>query len=628
MDRKYRWNDIYKTQLTESDYDSILAENQAFYNAVKPAFAPPAQDIKSCGEKKAAQVGSKSKTSVVGDLWEAAAQAYEAESHAAFAKSFIYFLNPRQILWKKTIEDFICNQKKLKKPLPKKKNLKIMTEKHLIDKTRSFDPGQSDIVSATSVSGWFNNSIPGRASILQLGIYYYADADQINMLLRAAGYSGLYILDVYDIIFQIYADFYAHNYDLTPYEKLAEIKKAINRLLNAIAAPIIIDPKEAKLGSLNKLGLTIRRELDHFREYYGLPDNQPPNNNTWMMTNLCRKKYKNLQDLDLLLNNPDTCRRLFTQKYYGFLNKTLKYLEDSPHYVKNLYFYQLDFTKAGAGQINADASDSVYKRFNCQLSDTQLEDLEKNDTSKDACPDEKKLSKMSTALSKIWGINDLHKTNPNSHPGKKSRCMKADNLILGRKRNYTTEKSTSTYYVFELGSKNSLIHYAVATGHEDEIGMYLHLAGLWEKDWYTEFRTAILAGRTDQPLPYGLDRADWLILYALLYRDYLIDKWAEQSGRSREEYRRRVLQDFPFIQLLLTITRDISFCFMKCTKRIDNRQNQTDFKLGDIELNLQQMETDMIYPNLWIYYKKLRKSDSNQDIQNDQYQKWRTWKYS
>lgn len=122
------------------------------------------------------------------------------------------------------------------------------------------------------------------------------------------------------------------------------------------------------------------------------------------------------------------------------------------------------------------------------------------------------------------------------------------------------EESITRFMAKEMNNKKAIMEYAIATGHEDALGNYLCLAGYWKTDWYVE----------DGWGSFASDRLDALFLYAMYYRDKLIDSVCSKSGRGLDKTveREGLRSNFPMRELLTIISRDISYAYTVCENDI------------------------------------------------------------
>lgn len=160
-------------------------------------------------------------------------------------------------------------------------------------------------------------------------------------------------------------------------------------------------------------------------------------------------------------------------------------------------------------------------------------------------------------VNSIWEISKIDSETKNKK-AKASKYFKVKTLIEGsdvleKRKDYREEGNASVdtqIYVMDTTEKTDLIKYAVATGRENEIDKYLKYAGFWNED------LSSVRNIEDNEL---VDHTDFLFIYAMKYRDALLEKWADNLKVNREAYMRNAKSEFPFIKLLMTINRDIQF---------------------------------------------------------------------
>ena len=101
---------------------------------------------------------------------------------------------------------------------------------------------------------------------------------------------------------------------------------------------------------------------------------------------------------------------------------------------------------------------------------------------------------------------------------------------------------------------------------EEYIGIYMRLANYWTKDYLKQEK---------------LDEAH------MKYRDALLLRWEKTEkekypDRNTVEFRNKMKDDFPFLQLMLTVNREIQFV-------------SSEIEALNIK-NLKRVKNDLIYP--------------------------------
>ena len=462
-------------------------------------------------------------------------------------------------------------------------------------------------------------SIPPRDVIVQIGIVLSLTPDETNSLLLAAGESVLYVLDVVDVCSIFALEKYKNNFDIDPKTKLIETKKEIDRVLTDYkkqGVPFIESQNAFQIASNKPFISTIEEDIAKLR---GLLEMKEPDKadrllsdsiNTSFLTKYYQGEIKRLikdnkiadyiksgnlistQGNDLHYTNI-----VFLHKYYGFLKKTRDLLLKSTNYQKNISKDkdEWDLTIKGFTAVK----NILYEQQNSTL-ETDL-----------FCTSEVYEKEIKAAIQTVEKI--LHTTDIDSHlyPSRGSLSL-IRQLAEGRKKN---KKNEPQKYQMDLSSHIVLIRFLVATGNEDIIDYYMNLSGMWNKNWYSEYKNAYSCPLEAESLQKDnyLSRADFLILYALLYRDALINKWGEFTGLASPE-KERIRTIFPMIKLLLSISQDIVLAFMKLDKTegslygdYDNARS-TRYQGGtkDYEDRLLQMMTkELVFPISWYFHEIL-----------------------
>ena len=439
------------------------------------------------------------------------------------------------------------------------------------------------------------NAIPTRDVIVQIAICLGISLEDTNRLLRAACLPALYVLDAVDVCSMFMIRENENNYSIAPFEKLAITKEQINGVLRECVDKNLATIRFSDvnlLGGKAPLGIEIDKEIAEIREMIEGGDPRQTGfkaSTTFYLTKLFEDRFNNTRELKSFLGAEQTVSdhsqstyRVFLQKYYGFLHKTKLFIEKTENYEKNLTY--------SGWTLTANGSDSI--RF--------------IDGGNHVNSHRMSMSEGLKQIDKIWHIADLV-----GERGKEFR--EGDDwigvkqfpgaftiprqMIEGRKISSTakTKKGKSFVYEMNFGDKVHLMKFAIATGNEDEAGTYLKLAGVWERDWYEYFKN-----KKEVRVP--LDRSDYSLIYALLYRDKLIEKWSDKKDQT---YASKIRAAFPMIKLLLTINRDITLTGMKIA---DDKNGKMDYdNIGTpyyYEERLIKLQREMVFPIAWFYVKK------------------------
>lgn len=449
-------------------------------------------------------------------------------------------------------------------------------------------------------------SIPPRDVIIQLAICLGLSIPKTNTLLRAAGEPSLYVLDCVDACSMFSLRRYQDDFTVSPFEKLKRTKKEINRVLTECMSngmrPIAFS-RVHNLGSEYPLGERIDQEIQEIRDAIESSESSRISGitNTRFLTRLYEQRFRDAAGMDSLLQAAGKeDYSVFLQKYYGFLRRTKRYLINRTRYSKNLRYSSWELTADGC------------RKAGFSIPDAPTEDVREE------------VEKGLKLIERIWHISDL------PDPAK-LELFTADNRLIMREKagGYTaarqifegrkTEAKRDEYaYQMDFGSKGHLIKFAIASGNEDEAGDYLTLAGVWDRDWYGAY------GKSKLKEEALLDRRDCLLVYALLYRDALIKEWANRLSIRDTEDSRRIKEMFPMIKLLLLISRDISFVFMKLydedgkRRDYDHTKDNTNVSYRSTayyEDTLSKLQEEMIFPIAWSYRTKKTRNQSL-DISN------------
>lgn len=431
----------------------------------------------------------------------------------------------------------------------------------------------------SSLAQWKQgDNIPGRETIIQCGFYLGLNANGVNHLLHRAGYEGLYILNGAEAICCFYLNFfYETESELSGFEKLCKVKEKINQyyqnldykekgLLRAWRGK----KKEEKDGSYTdshnpmllaydkKLGWNIEEEIRQLQELpcirqsvLSMDREISPDYTAYLTLCLTQEmnKCKEEQDLDNFLKESQD---IFTIKGYGFLWKTWKYIEKVKKYKKNLYVSAVMPESRVRGDLNMFDQNRFFLNSSCEKVYHQLEAGEKP-----------ALADVTDALKSILRMQTPHQQG-NVKVARGSFNL-LDLLLTGRNialMRYTKSKEsggTSYRYILEdekidqafmydIGDRNNLIKFCLATGNEDELDHYLELAG---------FKTLNLAKKYDIQ-----NKTDVLLEYILEYKTALLKKWCDDIskkgwGVSEAQARIELNAKFPTIKLLMLVNQDI-----------------------------------------------------------------------
>ena len=347
-----------------------------------------------------------------------------------------------------------------------------------------------------------------------------------------------------------------------------------------------------KIGLIHTLDKDIEDTIKNYRDYLEKEEeNKRKENNTDYLTVLFDEKLKNSIDsknlnefLDSHINN-NALRGMYSLRHYGYLKKTIEYLETPRAYIKNIKYSPLQLV-VNEKQIFTDKSKEkeIYINASCKRF---AADLEKNKPFKN--PRETYLRIVNT-IWKLENVIDLQNVKDMQEDQKvacsKGKYLKVRMLIEGRNIGVNSSdleqgNKKNEAYVLDIGSKTNLMKYAVAVGQEEHLGQYLKLAGFWDCDLYS-----LSSEEIDE---HVYDRIDLLMIYAHRYKEELLKVWSEKLD-NKSGYKIQMDREFPFIKLLMLINRDIQFV----AKEIKHWQKKE--KKSSLKESLSNILSDMIYP--------------------------------
>ena len=333
-----------------------------------------------------------------------------------------------------------------------------------------------------------------------------------------------------------------------------------------------------QLGQKSKLGNEIEKEIKEYREI--LEQIQETSQKDIGDTNYLTVLYKaNLleqienKDIKAYLQDKqlaDEGKWILYQKRYGYLKKTMQYLNSYQNYKKNLQYSSCELIARGKISIEKLTQrgrflNLNYKQFLDKIDEKKIVEIED-------------INKLMQIVNAIWetkdAINELsYKQAKKSGKGNyKVKSLIEGRNLVERQDCQADLEDVKQVYSMDLTDKISLMKYAIATGQEDEIGIYLKYAGFWEKN---------VCAMQDVENRILNDRIDMLLLYALKYREALLEKWAE--GQNITEFKIHARKEFPFIKLLMIINRDIQFVNENCLPKDKKIQNLKDILIYSIE---------------------------------------------
>ena len=546
-------------------------------------------------------------------IYDCVNHALREGNHAAFAHFFLREEGDRHVIFGELLKKMI-DQQKHKKGFRKGKcytNAPIL--KHYYWRSIDFDFTQMNLHARTTYSSgqkgnWLKGAIPPRDVIVQVAICLSISIEDTNRLLQSAGRPALYVLDVVDACSMFTLRAYTDNFTIDPFDKLEMTKMAINSALevcqknNMIKIPFNEYDQYHLLGSRNPLGWDIKNEINSIKNALknaGLDVDKEDATITSCLTKYFKNRFEESRDINEFMGTGQsviTSYRAFLQKYFGLLKKTKDFIEKAGRYEKNLKYTDWELTIEGGDEID-------FRRFPLTIYGF-------------SAPGTLPYDEALHRVEKIWYIADLVKDDGCEFSNEEEWAasdVQPDALSIPKQEIDGREREGA--YEMNVGHKANLIKLAIATGNEDEVGKYLQLAGIWERDWYECIKK-------NEKISERLDRCDSLLLYALLYRDRLIEAWCENNGsEGLDRIKASKLHNaFPMIKLLLTINRDITLALMRLNDDYEEslkNPNLDETNTYKYEGELSTLQKEMIFPLAWHFSRKDIKAKSRQLLNED-----------
>lgn len=341
-------------------------------------------------------------------------------------------------------------------------------------------------------------------------------------------------------------------------------------------------------------------------------------NQTDVMQESVKKMLKYLAETDSELKKEEKKeeekkeeREKDEKKYYEMCMRTVRYIETLDVLQKDMK--ERDFNKKKKYSVTRDYIEGLEKHG------VPVKWKKKKDGS---------YAPVEIAVAEFRGA---WKTKIIIHKPKKKGDKKAktDNQrAKGSKNASSVEKSPEEelagFIAKAMDNKKSIMEYAIATGHEEELGYYLTLAGYWKKDWYRDLSSKGL-GKTPQneidqkmsfegPGGFGLDneffpdQLDAQFLYAMGYRDALIDEYCDScKDIEKTDLRNQLCRQFPMRELLTIVSRDISYAYTVCEHPIycgSDYEQKSEGAMRNYENSFEDMRTNMLFPIEWFTERK------------------------
>ena len=462
---------------------------------------------------------------------------------------------------------------------------------------------------AAMLSNWKNGrEQPQREAVIQLGIYFQMDAEEVNDLLYLAGRDRLYPLHLADIPAIYYLNRYAreespHSIEEC-YTRLLEVRGEIQKLMQekaktddrlaVLEKPMRKSPdgKLEQLAYRQKVGTGLEEELEAFGKAHSGDGYR--GSVTWYYVG--KYGYPSTEgDFRTFL---EAAKQELGMRRHRYQYLTNRFVETNWKYQKYGRTLGWNLTKNGVAEAYRIISeDGLYPGYR-GLEMGKEENWSAN--------------KGQIALRAIWKQSNY--LEPELMPfqdlceevGHGTR-YKVDQLQHGREM--------QKRYVPQLSSKAETMKYCVATGREDDLPEYLIHAGYWEWDLYEEASACYDQNRAWE-MEGQLDKTDSLMLYALLYRDALIEEWVEHWPEKTHISKSRLQQElkvqFPLIHLLMTINRDLQYAAKEICLKTE-KQQERERQLKALCSAMVYPITDSLYRWFWGYESILGKRENEDE---------------
>ncbi len=443
-----------------------------------------------------------------------------------------------------------------------------------------------DIISE-SIKKWCEGDrYPGKDELVQVGLCLGWGVDDVNELLELQGQRQLDPVDIIDAIGMYYLEELKKE-GFSAREKLSTVKSKINAYVKAIGMRQI-NVSKTPIG-YNSVS-DINDEIAKLREKINVNENI--NDTDFVMYYVKSKLDKAIEEKNFDSFFSDV-KDVVAIKQYGYLRKTLQFIDEYEKYEKNLYYRATGFsTNISKEQIEEvlnykNEGNPNYNRI-WDIDNTLVE-------GEGVCRDYKL-----RVLKAIWGLGELMEVKCESQDKKKFWVIKGlgkrmgsvtnydsyflshsvikglgeqigkaeevrlpyansgtvfaiKNLILGRVKDINNLEETRENDPYIISNDNilTLMKFAIAAGKEDELGRYLILSGHKKDNLNTMIEQV-----GDEIKVW--EKTDALIIYCLRFRDRLIEEW---SKKYPEDYRTYFKIDakkkFPMIQLIMEVSEKI-----------------------------------------------------------------------
>lgn len=459
--------------------------------------------------------------------------AIENGNHQAFVEFFF-----RSGMVKFYKEFFLEEYRSLIANAPELKNQQIYKSKYwrdpnCIGKKAVIEDYQEMYCENICIEKWWYDGdalVPGKDELVQIGLCKSWGVDEVNKLLIASGQQQLYPLDIVDAVGMFYLECLKN--DDRPYdEKIAVVKNEINNKL--------IDIGNRKLNSSpQKVGYfgeqTINDEIKYLINEYNIADKVVGDvKDTVIITKYVNDNLKTAVENKEFESFFDSVKDLVAKKQYGYLRRTLQYIESFEKYKKNLYYPGYVFS----AKLNA-------KEIKNMIDNGQVHKIWKGGDKVKA------IGEKISWLNEIWKIKDiLTETVPDVKGGGGRMVIK--DLIEGRQEKKELDRDEEKVYTIKNDNILHLYKFAIAAGREDELGEYLIRSGYREEN----LNDVINEAKNIYTEKYW-EVTESIFVYCMCLRDRLIDEWASKMSNSTVS-KQYIKNKFPLIQLIMEVNGEL-----------------------------------------------------------------------
>jgi hypothetical protein len=370
------------------------------------------------------------------------------------------------------------------------------------------------------------------------------------------------MLNIADAIIGFYLDFFENDKEKSGIEKIKHVKEKLNiymkkafdhsrysfvsRDKEGYRLPMFADKilvYQSDLGKWNiedeieGLGNRIGEDVDIQKYSHNLT--------IYVSNKLDYENCKNEQDFFRSLN---ATLDMFTLYRYGLLCQLLQYLKAGDWIQKKLEYRKINLRLDDSNTTYVSLMTELglnsfsYEEKNTEYKNTKYKNIEHgNSLDSEEKINQDILNHNKRLLRKKWeNVNPIEEMYRDSEV-QLSRRTDIISLMLYGRSNYNDGHKGWEY---RLSNIKEIIEFLILTGNESDCENFLKDNGYM----YDSEKNCVN--------PYIV-----LVKYAMAYRDALIDKWIENAAASglSTETRVQLMRQFPFVQLLEQISRDIMF---------------------------------------------------------------------